>query len=356
MAKIFHVYMLPARQGDCLWIEYGDEQSPKRLLVDGGTPETYQALHQRIQSLPKDQRSFELMIITHIDSDHIGGTLPLFETDQEVVFDDIWYNAWRHLPAPGVEAFGPVQGEKMATFLDQGNRTWNKAFGGKRVSISGSGPLPTFDLPGGMRLTLLSPGFAELKKLRPYWAEECKKAGLVPGQPPSPSHPVPAGFEHMGAVNIDQLALEGFTGDDSRANGSSIAVLAEFEGKRVLLAGDAYADVLLKSIQRLAPTGNRLRLDSFKLPHHGSKYNLSRDLLEKLDCQNYLISTDGTQFKHPDRQAIARVIKYGGQNPKLLFNYYRDQNKLWENKAWQHQYCYSVSYPEQGQESSIVLL
>ena len=40
MAPLFRVEMLPARQGDCLWIEWGDAQHPYRALIDAGTPGT----------------------------------------------------------------------------------------------------------------------------------------------------------------------------------------------------------------------------------------------------------------------------------------------------------------------------
>jgi hypothetical protein len=349
--------MLPARQGDCLWIEYGDAKNPNRVLIDGGTPGTYPVLQQRLTSLPLDQRRFELMIVTHIDSDHIGGTLPLLiDDDCEATFDDIWFNGWRHLPGSGLEEFGPVQGEKLTTRLSKGDLSWNQAFDSKPVRFSKTDPLPVYDLPGGMRLTLLSPGADELKRLRPVWKKECEAAGLVPGQAPSSSHPVPPGFEVMGPVNINQLALSDYSSDESPANGSSIAVLAEFEGKRILLAGDAHAEVLLKRIERLSTDRNRLRLDAFKLPHHGSKHNLSRELLDKLDCQRYLFSTDGTQFKHPDRQAAARVIKFGGPHPELLFNYRSKHNEIWDNAQWMMQYGYSATHPGEGQEGLMVNL
>ena len=351
MAGIFHIHMLPARQGDCLWIEYGDALNPNRILIDGGTPGTYPIIHQRLQILPQNERRFEQLIVTHVDSDHIGGVLDLLiQDDGEATFGDIWFNAWKHLPSSGLEPLGPPQGEELSTFLENIPQTWNKYFKHKRACFSTTGPLPTSDLPGGMRLTLLSPGFTELKRLRPYWADECKKAGLIPGQPATSSHPAPPGFEPMGPVNINQLAQEAYKSDESPANGSSIAILAEFGGKRILLAGDAYADVLLKSIKRLVPTDDRLHLDAFKLPHHGSKYNLSRELLEKLDCKRYLFSTDGTQFRHPDRQTVARVIKFGGPHPELLFNYRSEFNKLWDNKHWMEQYGYSVHFPDEGQE------
>ena len=42
--------MLPARQGDALWIEWGER--PWRLLVDMGTQSVGKALRRRIAALP----------------------------------------------------------------------------------------------------------------------------------------------------------------------------------------------------------------------------------------------------------------------------------------------------------------
>ena len=122
---------LPA-QGDCLWVEYGDPMHPSRLLVDGGTPETSVALRKRVTQLPENDRHFDLLIVTHIDNDHIGGVLELLGEDLPgLSFDDIWFNAWRHLPETGLEKFGPVQGEKLSTLLDRSYGPWNKCFDGR---------------------------------------------------------------------------------------------------------------------------------------------------------------------------------------------------------------------------------
>jgi len=353
MTKIFRVHMLPARQGDCLWIEYGDPQFPHRVLIDGGTPGTINALQERISQLPVDERRFELLVITHVDSDHIGGTLALVNQNLPgLVFDDIWFNGWRHLPGSGFEEFGPVQGEELTTWLAAPGRPWNEHFHQKTVYVPDKGPLPVKDLTGGMKMTLLSPGKKELSNLRPKWEQECHKAGIDPAKPPPPLPPLPPGFEGMGAVNIDALAKSHFNQDTSEANGSSIALLAEFDGRRILLAGDAHAPVLLKNIQRQAKGDGqeRMRLDAFKLPHHGSKANLSKELLNKIECPRYLFSTDGTQFKHPDREAAACVIRSGGPHPELLFNYRSEYNKLWDNTQWMEKYGYSVKYPDEHQE------
>ena len=70
---MFRIEMLPAAHGDCLWIEYGSGARVHRILIDGGPAHAYPALRERILHLPADARRFELLVITHIDADHIEG-------------------------------------------------------------------------------------------------------------------------------------------------------------------------------------------------------------------------------------------------------------------------------------------
>ena len=76
---MLNLEMLPAAHGDCLWIEYGDGKQTRRILIDGGPAHTYPALRARILHLPPDARRFELLVITHIDGDHIEGIVRLLQ-------------------------------------------------------------------------------------------------------------------------------------------------------------------------------------------------------------------------------------------------------------------------------------
>ena len=74
---MFRIGMLPAEHGDSLWIEYGDTAKPNRILIDCGTDATYREIRKRLKKLKEKDRHFELLIITHIDGDHIAGALKL---------------------------------------------------------------------------------------------------------------------------------------------------------------------------------------------------------------------------------------------------------------------------------------
>jgi len=117
--------MLPAAQGDSLWIEYGQAAHPYRVLIDGGTAATYDWLRTRIRSLPSNQRRFELLVVTHVDADHIEGAVRLLNDPAlDLEFGDIWFNGWDQLS----DMLGPLQGEFLSALIKTGELPWNRAF------------------------------------------------------------------------------------------------------------------------------------------------------------------------------------------------------------------------------------
>jgi hypothetical protein len=83
--------------------------------------------------------------------------------------------------------------------------------------------------------------------------------------------------------------------------------------------------------------------------HHASQNNVSTELISLLDCPRFLVSTNGNHFCHPDRQAIARIIKYGRarrRKPELHFNYRSEYNKVWERADLQEKYGFTTRYPD----------
>lgn len=337
----FDVEMLPAGHGDCLWIEYGRGGETHRILVDCGTDKAGKLLADRVEALPADERRFELFVMSHVDADHIGGALPYLRVlaDMTNNIGDVWFNGWRHVSA----SLGARQGEMFSTALRDFGLPWNDAFDEKAVVLDG-GELPVRTLPGGMKLTLLSPTHDALRKLAPAWTRELKKAGLVPGGRVDYKRFLKG--KPSTSTDVDALAATPFTSDAAPANGSSIALLAEFEGASILLGADAHAPALEASIDKLLEQQgrDRLALSAFKLPHHGSQFNVSPALLARIDCKRYLVSTNGDYFYHPDREAVARVIKHGGARPEFFFNYRSQFNSVWDDAGRQATHQYTANF------------
>jgi len=116
---MINIELIQAAQGDCIWIEYGaNSDSLHRILIDGGTSDTYKRLKKRIECLPSDERHFDLLIITHIDADHIAGILKLIEKDDlGISFSDIWFNGYKHLGKTHIR--GVIQGELLSDYLEK---------------------------------------------------------------------------------------------------------------------------------------------------------------------------------------------------------------------------------------------
>jgi len=353
------IELLPARFGDCIWIDYGDAAHSYRVLIDGGTRGTRKDIKKRLNRISGDRR-FELLVVTHIDRDHIEGVLDLLSQDDPgFLVRDLWFNGWCHLPDnPEDEKFGAVQGEKLTDRIVKLGWCWNQDFAGKAVVVPEGGELPVHELPGGLKLTLLSPTPDKLITLKPTWEAEVRKNNLDPGfalEPNDVAETEVEIFAPMELPDVRALADSPFDEDDSPANGSSIAFLAEFEGKRLLLAGDAHPSVLNNTLHRLSPN-KPLALDLCKLPHHGSDHNVSRELLGNLSCERYVFSTNGSIYHHPDPAAVSRVIVGGGDYPELIFNYRSAHNQIWELPLLRNRHHYRVSYPDPDQEGIVIEL
>lgn len=340
--------MMPGEDGDCLLLEYGDDTFVRRILVDGGRAGTYPLVRPVLDRL---DGFVDVLVVTHVDQDHILGVLALLEDpDRPVEFGDVWFNGYDQLL--DAEGFGARDGERLTTALLTGGLPWNDAFGGRGIEVGR--PLGWYD--DGSAVTVLSPDRTQLERLAPVWAKECARHGLVPGRDPDEPPPVP-GFETFGGgIDVDLLAGTPFRPDTSKTNLTSIGLLFEYEGRRIVLTGDADDRRLVESLRPLAEAeGGRLHVDALKVAHHGSGRNLSNELLDLLDCDRYLLSTSGARHHHPDEIAMARILKHGGPHKTLVFNY-RDRAAPWEVPALQERFGYTVTAPPAGTDDGFVTL
>ena len=379
--------MMPAAHGDCLWITFGSADNIRHILIDGGMSYTYKYLRERILTLPPGHRRIELLIITHVDADHIEGCIRLLQ-DQELGLDirEIWFNGQPQLDDSFQDKLGPKQGEFMGAVIRQyekltGRAVWNTSFDGKAVMVPDTGDLLTRNIDG-LKLTIVSPGLDQLFELKLEWDKVMKDAGFKSGDveealrylrerknlaPPD----VLGGEEETEVSEFDDASEAGeigdmlgggesnqpFGSDDSEANGSSIAVLAEWEGKRFLLAGDAFAPVMAASLSRWLTRENqtngsqadRVELDLFKLPHHGSVRNISGELLDLVNCPRYLFSSSGKIFGHPHDRTVELILQkhQSGGDAQLFFNYRSGRTERWGNAAdpLAQEYQYEAYFP-----------
>jgi beta-lactamase superfamily II metal-dependent hydrolase len=353
---IFKLAMHPASEGDALMLSWGEDTQLHHALVDLGRTGDYRALKPLLQ----ETGTFELFTISHIDADHIEGAVPLFkEAVLPVTARNVWFNAHAQLvtandrlPPANREILGAVQAEKVTAGIIASHWPWNRQFASGVVSIGSPEAASTLALDGGLALTLLSPSDQKLAKLLPVWDRELARAHLRTTDPDQVEEALAEGREELGLLNVEALAARPFAIDRTEPNGTSIVFIAEFGGKRVLMAADSHPDIVEESLRKLGfSEENRLGLDCLKVSHHGSKANTSPSLLKLLDCTRFAFSTDGSRHHHPDAETIARILKNDPQRQKtLIFNFRQPSTEQWDDEDLKRRWRYDCLFPETGKE------
>jgi beta-lactamase superfamily II metal-dependent hydrolase len=352
--KFFQIEMLQAAHGDCLWIEYGEGDSLRRILIDGGPIGTYEALEAKIATLADGDNTFEAIVLTHVDTDHVDGLIRLFAHKPaawKFATKDVWFNGWKHLDT---ETLGGNQGEFFSALIEArlGHAKWNKAFKGKTIVVPDEGKLPRVKLAEDFVITLLSPTPEKLVKMKKAWEKDVKN--FAPGDLEAAWEALAKQKKYLpdktllgSTPEIDAELEKQAKPDSAAANGASIAFLAEFGGMSALFLGDAHADAVSASIARLLEERGeeRLVVDAVKVAHHGSKANINDALLALIESPNFLISTSGAQFKHPDEEAIKRIIaRSEHQPPTLYFNYRSAFTERWDSDDLRDELGYLTEY------------
>lgn len=364
--------VLPAEQGDCLLLTCRAGAREHHLLIDAGVPATATLLAERLREC--SVRRLELLVVSHIDTDHIGGMVRLLRDpgfDCEVA--DAWFNGYRHLPRSRSETGvrGLPDAERLTAALTgtAGGRElpWNALFGQRAVARADddartgdtTAPLPCVELPFGMRITLLSPTPKRLDALYKGWD------GYLHGlraELPSTSEQEAVSAAGTRGGSLEDLAARKTSNDRAPPNGSSIAFLAEYSGRSILFAADAFPTVLYPALLRLARERAGLpadadeadvpplHVDVFKLPHHGSRANVAGPLFDVVRADHYVVSTSGKVFGHPDEEAMARVILRGrplsGKRHTLWFNYVSGTTRRWLDESLKRRYDFATAGAE----------
>jgi Predicted hydrolase (metallo-beta-lactamase superfamily) len=118
------------------------------------------------------------------------------------------------------------------------------------------------------------------------------------------------------------------------ANASSIAFILRCDDLSILMLGDCYphnVEAYLRS--KGYSEDNPLAVDFVKVAHHGSRHNTSNELLDIILCNNYIISTNGQKFGHPDRECLAHILCHPrrDRNEKVHFYFNCDLKTIEKN-------------------------
>ena len=348
MKRFMRIIILPALNGDCILVEF---QPSHYILIDGGYVDTYENyLLPTLKEIEAQGGKLDVVVVTHIDGDHISGIIRLLE-DMPIGIGEIWYNGYRHIQSVAVtteekETFAhrsickesqseeckPIsakQGCTLSALIARNGIPWNTPRKGNTIMAPMSFAL------GDAIIHVLSPNNEDIGTLESFWKKRLIKDGLLKKAHSeqywddayefSLSKDMPGFHFHEKKVSksydLLKLCEEVYEPDGSASNGSSISFVLETKGKRLLFLGDSHAETVVASLRALYGEENApYKFDVVKLSHHGSYNNNSPELLNLIVTDKWLVSTNGDKYNHPDMPTLAHIITKG-KGMKLYFNY-----------------------------------
>ena len=282
---------LKVYNGDAIHLSYQYNDKAVNILIDSGPRKAY----ERAEKEPRPPRktiiidgefknfinrieSIDLLILTHVDNDHLGGIKAWMESKE---FDSskikkIWFNSGQlineyfatNIENENYQELEVKEFDSVKTSISDGvffeNKIAEYGIWDRKIIKAGD----TYDDNElGAKFLILSPTERNLTRLLRKWEKE---------EPSSiKTSSVSENEEYKKTLN-ELLKKDKNFYDPSKHNGSSIAFILEADNKKLLFLGDCLHRTRVKSLKKLEIKS--LEVDLVKVSHHGSKNNTTNKL------------------------------------------------------------------------------
>lgn len=301
------IKFLKAGKGDSILISSKGEN----MVIDGGDDATF--LLKELDEIKKKNECINYLVITHHDSDHIKGILTFLKEVKKDRFGiakdfikHVFFNSPRLINGLKIlensTNLAYSHAYKIEVLIRELDLTCD------RLLIEGSNEISV----GDFKLKSLSP----TQEIIDNYLEKTPEKYLSNGG--------------KGDWNNSLKYLESFIHDKSLdgelPNKTSIVFEIEKGEEKGILTADVTPKRLEKIIASLYIKNGeeRIKYDFFKLPHHGSNRNITKKIIEKINCSSFLISTDGNNNKLPNKKTFLKIIKFLNRDEteiNFIFNY-----------------------------------
>lgn len=274
----------------------------KNILIDGGLAGTYLEIKKKLEKI----KNLDLVILTHYDDDHIYGLIKLFQDKKNnLKIKKLWANLENQLSEENLYKVGVQPSEVkrsgyanlyLQSLIPNHQEIWNKEpiLKGKHLDFKNGLKIDVM-LP---TTTILSELSKDLKKELKEKANRCERF-LRTRTTSNDYH-----------KTIEELLAEKYDEDISIVNISSIVTLFTCDDKKYLFTGDCTSSHLKNELKELGYSSkNKLELELFKLPHHGSENNFDSSILDIINCKKFLVLTNGNSHGHPDKKTIVSILE-----------------------------------------------
>lgn len=304
MEMEYSINFLSIGDADAIVIMYkeNDADTQHIALIDAGNVGDSDRIKQFIKN-KYNTCHIDLAVCTHPDADHKGGFFDLL-TDDEITIDEFWLknplNALNESDYEGLDEeeleeliivskriFAHPEDESV-NLIDLANEKCNNCYD---VGVGA--------MADTMPIKVLGPFDKLYRQAAIGMLEEYQELDTKPDISP-----------YMELAETDEDSARSMINNsnkDTYTNTSSIVLLFRPRtNSKYLLCGDASASSLADII---TTTDEDLSNCILKVPHHGSIYNLTTDIIDSLAPQKSIICADGNS-KHPDPHLVYYLRKY----------------------------------------------
>ena len=382
------IHFLPAKAGDCFVIEFVNKEC---IIIDCGFKTTYKEyLRPLLINLKNKGCRVTLLLITHIDQDHIEGAIAFLQDNglanepNIISIDNIWFNGFFNTLLNRSEFMERIknysikeeQTEKEKEIL---NDLLIQIPGeSKKISAKHSLSFEELCLKNGYCLNTqfldktvkrIDNKYQQIRN-RSVQIGECKLIVLSPTDKElndlanklnlemirtfGVDYVISSGYQFIKLlelfmelktekcnneeyISVNSEDLKDWIGTSSMApmnviNKASIVIEIQYKDIKMLFTGDSDSSLWYKLIDK--------KYDVIKLSHHGTA-SPNKELLKNSKADKILISTNGGHGnKHPERETLAQVILEG--NNKIYCNYSIPQKDVLDKL--QFKYGYQIIY------------
>lgn len=341
---------IPVGIGDCLCLVLDNDGEKFTIMIDCGK------YNSSVRNFVRDDLNLhiDLLIITHIDNDHVCGVTKMIKAEPDLYIGEVLFNSYQREPIKDNEILTTKQKQKIkqlkgnldiiadiigdskinaedARLLSEAIINYEKKCGReiwKRAYITNE----TEDLNLGAesqfgKLIFLSPSTTELQELDREFLHMFKALFFPDTQEDFVNNVTiyelivqyinrkdNIEFEHEKISSLTPLTSQFFNQmkqDDSKettySNKASMAFIWTYANvPRMLFLGDAAHERVCESIKykfKKLP----LFLDLIKISHHGSRKNTSIELMNLVDSNIYVIP-GGRNNSSPSFETLAKIL------------------------------------------------
>lgn len=293
----FEIDFLPVgdnkKSGDCICFRYGNLEkggsSQTVVVVDGGYAKTAQALKDHLQKYynctdDNGVTHIDLMILSHPDADHVGGLTELSKDTDIDIRMIMMHRPWEEL-SPAWFKDGRITPNSLKNRLED---AFSKAveLDENTESADRANTVPGKYEFNSASFYILGP--------RAYFYKQCiascektpdqKEEMVLFTNSAKPNSDLQYEYYFKGKMKWP----EGET--TSAINESSIILLFEYNGVKILLTGDAGQEGLRRAVMKANDLGINLHdIDMIKMPHHGSRKNVNPQLMDNFSGSKYCV-------------------------------------------------------------------